>query len=362
MTRIFAAIGLVLILGLGVAYFFRGDIALFAFRQGLAQAMPRDTVAELPDGLAAMMCGTGSPLPDALRAGPCTAVVAGGKVFIVDAGSGSARTLLRMGLRMERVEALLLTHFHSDHMDGLGEAAMLRWTGSAATAPLRVFGPEGVDRVVDGFNAAYAMDAVYRTAHHGPETVPPEGHGMIAVPFDLPRDLVPGAGSAHEIYRDGDLVISAFRVNHAPIEPAVGYRFDYKGRSLVISGDTAPVPAVVASAKGADLLIHEALSETLVAMMREAAAAAGRPGLAKILGDIPGYHTTPEQAAEQGQKADVRMLALNHIVPAMPFGALEGPFLGRARELFARPLRVTRDGEIYVLPAGSDAIDIRSAL
>src|SRR5690606_14129000 len=116
----------------------------------------------------------------------CTAVIAGKELFIVDAGSGAARNLGRMNLFPGRIDALLLTHFHSDHIDGMGELAMLRWTAGTHREPLPVLGPEGVQDVVDGFDRTYARDASYRTAHHGEDTAPPSGSGMRAEPFALP--------------------------------------------------------------------------------------------------------------------------------------------------------------------------------
>ena len=143
----------------------------------------RDATAGLPDGLHVALCGTGSPLPDPTRAGPCSVVIAGKRIFVVDTGDGGARNILLMGIPPGRIEALFLTHFHSDHIDGLGPLMLLRWTGSAAHSPLPVYGPPGVERVVAGFDAAYALDNGYRTAHHGATIVPPSGAGGAAMPL-----------------------------------------------------------------------------------------------------------------------------------------------------------------------------------
>src|SRR5690606_20292256 len=142
---------------------------------------------------------------------------------------------------------------------------------------------------------------------------------------------------------DGGLKITAFAVHHAPIEPAVGYRITYKGRTAVISGDTTPTPSVEQAAQGADLLVHEALSPKLVGILEDGARKAGRDKLAKIMHDILDYHTTPEQAAEIAARAKVKALLLYHIVPPLPVGALEGPFVGKAREIYSGPLWVGAD-------------------
>ena len=127
-------------------------------------------------------------MPDPTRAGPCTVVVAGQKLFVVDAGAGGTKNLSLMNLPPARVDGVFLTHFHSDHIDGLGELLLQRWAGGANTSPLPVWGPTGVDRVVGGFMSAYELDRGYRIAHHGPKVVPPSGFGGAPHPFAAPRD------------------------------------------------------------------------------------------------------------------------------------------------------------------------------
>ncbi|MDP1874147.1 MBL fold metallo-hydrolase [Phenylobacterium sp.] len=329
----------------------RGALALALMDRVMARNMASDPLGDLPDGLHVALCGAGSPMPDVTRGGPCTAVIAGQRLFIVDVGSGASRNLTLMSLPPARVEAILLSHFHSDHMDGLGELLMQRWASSSAAASTPVYGPPGVETVLDGFAQAYSLDRGYRIAHHGPEVTPPTGYGATARAFEIPEGQ-----TSLVILDEPDLKITAFRVNHDPIEPAVGYRFDYKGRSAVLSGDTTPSPVVEAQATGADLLVHEALSIDLVNRQRAAAEAAGRGNLARIFSDITDYHTTPEQAAQLAQRAGVKFLLLNHIVPPLPIRALEGPFLGEARQQFSGPVRVGRDGDLISLPAGSDEV------
>src|SRR3546814_846241 len=108
------------------------------------------------------------PLPSRDRAGACTVVIAGKAMFVVDAGEGGARNISLMGLPNTRIRGLFLTHYHSDHIDGMGPMMLMRWVASGNNRPLPVHGPEGVEAVIAGFNAAYAADNGYRTAHHGP--------------------------------------------------------------------------------------------------------------------------------------------------------------------------------------------------
>lgn len=329
----------------------RGQIAKALMRHALEQAMTGDPVAQLPDGLHVGLCGSGSPLPDPTRAGPCVAVVAGKQLFVVDSGPGSTRRLQLMGLPPARVDAVFLTHFHSDHIGDLGELMLQRWAGASATAPLPVYGPTGVDQVVSGFEAAYALDRGYRIAHHGVKVMPPTGWGGAPRAFAISK-----TGPNVVVLSTPDLTVTAFPVNHDPVEPAVGYLFVYKGRRVVVSGDTAPCARLVEAAKGADVLVHEGLAPNLVALQREAALKAGKINTAQIMHDILSYHTTPDQAAAEAQTAGVRYLLFDHIIPALPTTALNGPFLDRAPQLFHGPIRVGQDGDLLTLPAGGAEI------
>lgn len=349
--NILAAILVLAVAAAGAAWLMRGRIALGLYRKGAEEALAANPFASLPDGLHVALCGSGSPLPDPHRAGPCVAVIAGQRMYVVDIGDGATRNLTLMGFSPAQAEALLLTHYHSDHMGGLGELMLQHWAGGAAKAPLPVYGPQGLEDVLNGFQLAYQLDRGYRIAHHGPAVVPPEGFGGTAHPFEVQAN-----GPDVVLVDDGGLKITAFPVNHEPVSPAVGYKFAYKGRTVVISGDTAPSPRVEAEAKGADVLVHEALSERLVAVQRQAALAAHRDNIAKITQDILGYHTTPEQAADIARKAGVRYLLLDHLVPGVPLKGLEGPFLGDAPKRFPGTLRLGQDGDVVSLPAGSDAI------
>jgi len=334
------------------AYGLRGRIALAVTKRTLPGRMSADPVAEMPDGLHAAICGSGSPLPDPKRGNPCVAVIAGGRVFIVDAGERASETLNRMRIEPGRIEAVLLTHFHSDHIGGLGSLTIQRWVAERSTGKMRVIGPPGVERVVAGYNEAFALDSGYRTAHHGEAITPSATAGMAAEAFSIPED-----SASVVVLDDGGLKVTAFEVDHSPAEPAVGYRFDYRGRSIVVSGDTNYSPTLVRVAEGADLLIHDALSPELTKLVEDAAGAAGLAARAKIFADIPDYHASPGDAADAARKAGVRTLVLTHIVPPLPLKGLEGPFLGDARERFTGVLWIARDGDLYSLPAGRDEVE-----
>jgi ribonuclease Z len=277
-------------------------------------------------------------------------VVAGDQAFVIDIGEGGARNLNLMRFDLTSIDALLLTHFHSDHIDGLGPIALLYWSQGAMTTPLPVIGPQGVEQIAEGYNITYAQDHSYRIEHHGTELIPPSGKGLEAFPFTI--------GDAPVVVREQEgLTITAVRVDHDPVKPAVAYRFDYKGRSIVISGDAAKSASLEALGEGADILVHDALQPRLVGYMTEALRRAGRDNVAEITVDILDYHASPEEAAETAQGAGVRHLVLSHLVPPIPNSFFYPAFLGDAPDRFDGDITVGEDGMLFSLPPGSEAVE-----
>lgn len=315
--------------------------------RAVAAAMTRDALGDLPDGLHLLLCGAGSPLADIRRSGPCVAIQAGRRLYVFDAGTNGARNLTRFGVNIGRVEAVFLTHVHSDHIDGLGELGILRWVNSGADHPLPVHGPPVVSEVTDGFNRAYAADIGYRVAHHGPDFTPASGGGLEPVPFPLPRE-----GESQTIIETGDGVrICAFLVSHEPVAEAVGYRIDYRDRSIVISGDTTKSANLIGYARGVDLLVHEALDFRLTEWIANAAEAAGNDRAAQGARDIISYHTTPAEAAETAAEAGVGQLLLYHIAPLLLLPALERQFLRGTSDAFSGQITLGVDGTMISLPS-----------
>ena len=349
MKKRYIAGTIALLLALTV-YVERGAIMLKILPGALDNMMSAQSLAELPDGLHISLCGAGGPMHSNNRSGPCIAVMAGEQLFVVDAGTNGARNLGPMGISQGDIEAVFLTHFHSDHLDGLGEMAMLRWVTGNHSSPLPVYGPDGVAEVVAGFNQAYARDSVHRTDHHGAEVVPPSGAGMHAVSFALPV-----AGESLTVYANDDLQVEMISADHFPITPAVAYKFTDKGRSLLISGDTVKSPAIEKHSAGVDLLVHEALSTKLVRLMAESAARTGNPMREKIFNDIHDYHTTPVEAAEIARDADVGHLVYYHVVPPLIAPSMEAIWLEGVGDVFS-DFTLGEDGTSVSLPANSSEI------
>ncbi|MYE13675.1 MAG: MBL fold metallo-hydrolase [Gammaproteobacteria bacterium] len=294
-----------------------------------------------PDSLHVFVCGSASPLPAPGRAQACIAIVAGDDLFLVDAGSGSAQVTMLGRLPVASMRAIFLTHYHSDHIGAIGDHNINSWA-AGRSAPLQVVGPEGVEEVVAGFNRAFAMDAAYRTEHHGMALMPPE-LGVLAA-----RTIEPGL-----VHDEDGLRIRAFAVDHAPVAPAFGYRFDYRGRSVVVTGDTVVVPSLVAAAEDVDLLLTDALAEHLVLALARANEQANPRG-AQILRDVLDYHAHTDDLVALAERAGVRQLALYHLVPAPANAFMEDVF----RRGLPDDVILTVEGMRFELPVGSDEVRV----
>jgi ribonuclease Z len=315
------------------------------------EALRPDHVEWLEDGkLHVILCGTGSPLADAERAGPCTAVLAGGRFILVDVGPGSWEHVQLWRLPRARLTAILLTHFHSDHIGELGEATVQSWI-AGRTGSLPVFGPPGVYEVVAGFRQAYSFDTRYRTIHHGEQALPASGAVLIARTVEMPA-----SGTSAVVMDEAGLRVSAFAVDHGPVRPAYGYRFEYRGRSVVVTGDTGASPGLVDSFRGADLVVHDALAAHLIGPVVEVARSRGEERWAKLASDILDYHATPGQAVDLARQAGVRALVLTHLVPA-PNNAVERRVFLSQTGAWDGEVVLGHDGMHFTLPEGTDAIE-----
>ena len=351
-TRILIGLAVLGVVLFAAFQLLRPQIAQRAFAAAVERNVGVDRSADLPDGLHVYLCGTGSPFPDADRAGPCVAVLAGQTGLVFDAGSGSIRKLARMGFPMAKLEAAYLTHLHSDHIDGLGELLLQAWIGGARSRPLPVIGPEGTIKVVEAFNTVYEIDSTYRVAHHGTDVANPTGFG------GAPSEIIMPAGPAARqvVYEDGDVKVTAIRVEHAPVEPAFGYRVDYKDRSISLSGDTIYHPGFVAASEGVDVMFHEALDPDMVQQMEATLKDRGQARTAKIMYDILDYHATPEDAGRAAAEAGAQELVYYHIVPPLPVPMLNKLWVGDAGDAFDGPITVGEDGMMVSLPAGTDTV------
>jgi len=352
------AAGLALLIAVGWLLLYLPAVQDRLLIGGVRHQVSRESAfGDAPNGLKVLLCGTSGPPPNLRRAKTCTVVMAGRHTFVVDVGPGSANKLSYWRFPFEKIEAILLTHFHSDHIGDIGEFRLQSWA-AGRSVPLAVYGPSGVEDVVAGANLLYAADDRYRSIEH---RISADAAKLDARPFGLADPQQRPTHMASVVFYDADgLRITAFQVIHEPVYPAAGYRFDYRGRSVVISGDTAMSPNLVRVARGANLLIHEGQSEAERKAMVDALSRSGDIHLARVISAIGNYHATPEQAAREANEAGVRMLVFNHMSPIAPDNIV-------TRRIFARGVSSIRpgkqwmlgyDGLLLTLPQGTTAIEI----
>jgi len=298
-----------------------------------AQLSNRGQVApKAPEtGLHAILLGTGIPIPNPERANAATLIVAGGKTFMVDTGPGSEARLLQNGYRA--ADYVLYTHFHLDHYGDLGNL-LFRRGNINPQHPQAVLGPKGTKDAVEKVVASVAIDESYRIAHHGDKWSKQAMQASV-------QEFDPGV-----IFDEDGLKITMFNVNHEPIEPAVGYRFDYEGKSIVVSGDTMKSDSLIAAAKDCDLLIHEAVNAAafnrILPMMKRS-----RPRQAAMITDMMSHHTTTLEVAEIAKEVNAKKVVLTHLVPSIaPEDAQEKNFVKGMSDVYSGPIVVGRDNMI----------------
>ena len=265
------------------------------------------------------LLGTGSPIPDARRAGPSTLVRAGDQTFLVDCGRGVLMRTAALGVGANAISALLLTHLHSDHIADLGDVLISRWVSNFAPnqPPLPIIGPPGTAEVVENTLKAFGPDIGYRIAHHADLTAPP--------PVEV-EEVTDGVVWG----RDG-VAITVAPTDHRPVAPTIGFRVEHNGASVVLAGDTVPCPTLDALAAGAGALVHTVIRKDLVDAMPM-----------QRIRDICDYHSTVEQAADTAARAGVGILILTHYVPPIAPGQ-EDDWRALAAIVFDRQIEIGED-------------------
>ena len=273
------------------------------------------------------LLGTGSPLPDPNRAGPSTLVSSGSHNVVVDCGRACVMRLVGAGVMPPFVNLVLLTHLHSDHICDLNDLVTTRWitTPTAMASPLKIVGPVGTRRVVTGMLEMLALDEQYRLAHHEDLRT---ADGMKIDVIEL------RAGDTHE---HDNLVVRAFRTDHRPVEPTLGYRIEHEGKVAALAGDTIPCDELYELCRNADVYVQTVLREDLVKQLAQLL-----PANAGRLTDILDYHSTVQQAGETAARSGVKHLVLTHYVPTMQPGT-EDEWRALAAAHFAGPITLGPD-------------------
>jgi ribonuclease Z len=293
------------------------------------------------DRITTVLCGTGSPLAQD-GAQTCTAVFVNGLFLLFDVGNNAMSSMNNSNLPLDELDAVFITHYHNDHYADLGEVMEWSWIlGRRQILP--VHGPTGITQIVDGFESAYELETSYRTAHHGEDLMPPEWAPSEPVEFAPPND-----DSAVEVYERDGVTVRAFRVHHPPIEPAVGYRIEFAGKVIVISGDTIRTTSLLEQSRSADLLVAEVMNMEFVELLESISAEIGNMDQATILFDIRDYHMDVGEVGALAQEANVQRLALTHLAPKPQSNR-------QARSFFQDPIEAVYDGEVTV---GEDGLQI----
>lgn len=268
-----------------------------------------------------VLLGTkGGPTPTPLRAEPATLIELDGQAWVVDCGNGVANQLTKASVPLGRLARIFVTHNHNDHVADVGNLIAIAWSSGLRT-PVTVHGPPPIRQIVRDQLAALSYDVAARIREEGRPPLDP----LVSVD----ERATPGL-----VVRDCGTMVTSALVEHETVAPAFAYRFDTPGRSIVISGDTRYSDNLVALAKGADLLIHEAIYGPAIPRM----AGENAPTLADHLRRS---HTLAEQAGLVAARAGVKKLVLSHLVPGA--GVSDAMWIAAVRRNFAGPLVIGRD-------------------
>jgi len=271
---------------------FLGVLFLCLCGMALPQTFAQVYSAVPPKDIRVTLLGTASgPRAFVDKAGISTLVEAGGERLLFDAGRGFMQRLVQAGFPMNAVTKLFLTHLHSDHVIGIPDLMLTPWAAAPERkVPLEVWGPDGTRDMMRHLEEAFAFDIHMR--RDVDESFSPDGIRMVA------HDIQVG-----KVYEKNGVTVTAFLVSHGLVKPSYGYRVDYAGRSVALSGDTSPSDNVVAACKGVDVLIHEAIDPDVLLRLV--------PDKSRV-DAIVARHTTPQQAASIFNRVSPRLAVFSH--------------------------------------------------
>jgi ribonuclease Z len=289
-----------------------------------------------------VLLGTaGGPTISPQRQGIGTLVIAGSDTLLFDAGRGVTTSMARLSIPASSVTKVFLTHLHSDHVISLPELWLFPWASHGRRVPLEIWGPSGTRSMLAHLREAFAFDVHVRRDLD--EKFPADGIKLVST------DIHEGV-----VYRANGVTVTAFGVDHGPVKPAFGYRVDYRGRSIVLSGDTRPIPNLISHARGADVLIHE------VGWSKSDPALAGPPdeplpgrfrlsrGQARTIAE---HHTDAAEAARVFQQINPKLAVFSHANPDRDaiLAKVKETYAGRV-EFGADLMTITVGDEITVRP------------
>jgi ribonuclease Z len=244
-----------------------------------------------PSPFRVILLGTGGA--SVQRLGISTLVEAGPIRLLFDCGRAPTVRMAQLGIAPHTVTRVFLTHLHSDHVIGIPDLLLMPWLTGRQT-PLEVWGPHGTTAMMDHLQKAFEFDIHVR--RDVDERFP--GEGIRVISHDIKQGVV--------FEKDG-LTVTAFLVDHGPVAPAFGYRVDYRGQSVALSGDTKPSENLIRFAQGVDVLVHEAIDPEAFRV-----GATARNQSSEQVEKIIAHHTTPEQAGEVFSRVKPRLAVFSH--------------------------------------------------
>lgn len=292
------------------------------------------------EGITIVTVGTASPIPGE-RVQTGTAVIVNGHFFMFDVGDGVVQKAENLGLPLDRLDGIFITHWHSDHFMDLASLVSRSWLLGRSN-DLHLYGPDGTDTINQAIQQYLVFENEHRVTHHGPEIMD------ASIVYPIPHEFRNVQGGKEIVYQQDGITITAFDVNHSPIEPAVGYAIAYNGNKVVISGDTKKNELVLEMAENADLLLHEVMLISLLEKMAEKLENRGSLRNAKILTDIQDYHTSPAEVAALAAEAKVKRLVLHHFAPAPDMQIIKNLYK-REMSAFSGPIHFAKDGDRFIV-------------
>ena len=298
------------------------------------------------DSLRAIICGSRSPIFDVNRAETCIYIEAGDDVYLFDSGNDSTRNLQNWGIPWSNLKGVFYTHLHSDHIAELAEVHLQSWIVGGRKEKLKVYGPSGVDLLTAGIEMAYSQDYIFRNEHHGESIASYSAAGFDTKIITKNNQVV---------INENGLKITSFEVLHYPVEPSLAFKIEYKGRSIVISGDTIFSDDLLEKSMNVDVLFHEVMNIGLLEAMRKGARAIDNEVIDIVLFDVQDYHIPVLEVVDIAKRANVGHLIFYHALPAPRNDIMERIFYRDIDKDFQN-WTASIDGTTVTLPVGTDEI------
>ncbi len=301
----------------------KGDFDLYTTPMGSV-----DTIPEMQAEMKLILLGTGMPMASIYRSKPAQVILAGKKVFLVDCGAGVVKRIVEAGIAPERIENIFITHHHSDHTSGFENVLISSWN-SGRKIPLNVYGPGNTRNIVGKLMEHLSWDIYLRLAQAKNS---PEGAKINYI------EMEEGV-----IYEKEGVKVTVFPVDHGIVKPAVGYKFEYKGKAIVISGDTLPCENMIRYSENTDVLVHEAYSKRWLDKGLKRF-----PEKREMVEGVMQYHSSTFEAAQIAQKSRAKHLVFTHLIPGpAPVWYFEKDWAKGASDIFKGKITVGRDLMVF---------------